>query len=152
MQRSVLALDPGLRTGWALWHNGEFTCGISDPEDTFDILDRLTNLIGEVEGSTVVVEKFTITAATGKKSSIGMNWPLELTGVARYFAYRWGLEFVQQTPAQMKQYATRTKLDAYGFWRPGREDHHMDAAGHLLLFLRKHNLIPRKTLPPQEGR
>lgn len=143
---SVLALDPGLRTGWALWHDEQFTCGISDPEDSWDVMDRLSTLLGEVEGSTVICEKFTITAATGKKSTIGMNWPLELTGVARMLAARHDLAFVQQTPAQMKTYATRAKLEAYGFWRPGREDHHMDAAGHLLLFLRKNNLIPRRAL------
>ena len=141
---SVLAVDPGLRSGMAYWScPGGFRSVIVDPEDTMDFMEAWANDHGP--GGALVVESYRITVETGKKSQ--QHWPLELIGVARYLARVNRLLFVEQTPANAKQFCPDARLRQIGFWTPGVEDHARDAARHLALYLTRKRLL---TVPPLE--
>lgn len=72
----VLAVDPGLRSGLAWWNGGEaleFCATVCDPMPT---ILRVQNSIELIDA--LVVESYTITAATAQKSQ--QHWSLELIG------------------------------------------------------------------------
>jgi hypothetical protein len=143
----VLAIDPGLRSGYAQWSKGEFKAGIADPQDMCIIIEQWANQHPGRQ-SLIVSESFHITEETGRKDQTGMHWPLELKGVARYLAFRADIAFDTQSPAQMKSFTYSdeanpyAKLKHYGFYTPGREAHARDAAGHLLLALLSRGIQP----------
>lgn len=127
----VLAVDPGLRSGLAYWHEGEFHAEIEDPMDTLDLVWRAF-----AQGvSYVVVEAYTITAATAQKSQ--QHWSLELIGAIRWMAHQFERGFVLQKPADAKNFMPDQRLKEIGFYTPGKEDHARDAARHLGLYLAK---------------
>ena len=144
---SVLAIDPGLRTGWAMWSPGKFRAGICDPEDVWDLLDRWTNewtpvpaLGGGVRRrGCLVMESYTITGETARKSQ--QPWSLELIGCGRMLAGQRGQDFALQAPSAAKKFGTDYKLKLLDMYTPGREDHARDASRHLLLHLVKAGLL-----------
>lgn len=131
----VLAVDPGLRSGWALWCpdalDPPWEARVYDPMPllafTEQELDHGLNL--------VVCEAYRITAATAQKSQ--QHWSLELIGALRWLAYKAGVEFVLQTPAEAKSFVPDQRLRDLGMWTPGKEDHARDATRHLVLALAK---------------
>lgn len=144
---SVLAMDPGLRTGMAFWAPGEWRAIIVDPEDAMDELDMWSNANGP--GAALVVESFRITPETGKKGSAdgSIYWPLQLNGIARFLARRNRLLYAEQTPADAKNFVPDERLRDVGMWSPGKEDHHRDATRHLVRFLARKRII---RVPPLE--
>lgn len=141
----VLAVDPGLRSGWAMWAGGGlFTCGIEDPDQTMDLMAEWTAAWGR--RGLLVMEKFTITAQTGRFSP--QPEPMELIGVGKYLARVNGCVFTLQTPADAKRFVPDVRLKAVDMYREGREDHARDAARHLVLRLAKEQLI---TFPTTGG-
>lgn len=143
--RFVLAVDPGLRTGWALWKDGEITGGITDPLETGDFL-KYEIQAAPLGRSEVVCESYTVTAQTAKLSQ--QYWSLELIGVARWLCHYFGAEFVEplQKPSEAKRFVPDQRLRDLGLWVPGREDHERDARRHLVLRLAKHGLIDVRPL------
>jgi hypothetical protein len=59
-----------------------------------------------------------------------------MIGVARFVALRKSAEFVLQSPADAKRFATDARLDVVEWREPG-QDHFNDACRHLMLFLCK---------------
>lgn len=146
MTAAICAMDPGLRTGFALWTPDSFTALITDPEDSWDVLDRWTNTHGGTGQSLLIVERYTITPETAKKSR--QEWSLELIGVARFLAAQRRITYGLQTPAEAKSYCPDARLRQLGMWSPGKEDHHRDATRHLVRALARRRLIQ---VPPLEG-
>lgn len=147
----VLALDPGLRSGWAKWtapHDGkpaEFSAGIADPHDFMDIILRWTNEhASETSHRTalLVCEGFIINSETHKKDQGSMQWPIELRGVARFLCLVNNIAFDTQLPSEAKNFADDAKLKRFGMHTPGREDHARDASRHLLLALLGRTIHP----------
>lgn len=136
---AVLVIDPGLRSGWAMWSDGVFICGVEDPDGIQDLMAQWAESWGP--RGLLVVEKFTITAQTGKYSP--QPEPLELTGVARYLARIHRCVFKQQMPADAKRIAPDAQLRALGWYTTGRggEDHGRDATRHLVLCLAQLGLL-----------
>lgn len=144
----ILAVDPGLRTGVVEVHASDSSGKLPDvlsacTLDPFDFLDSVWWRVADMD--LVVVERFTITAQTGKKSQLGMNWPLELTGAIKYVCRTRGIPLsTDQTPANALAFSTDTKLKSVGWWdtvRPKNgEDHIKSAACHALyaLFSMRH--------------
>lgn len=137
----VIAVDPGLKTGIAVWdsEDDDVVAHVLSPENTINFFLPWLHERSPLK-VWLVVEKFTITAQTGKMSTLGIGWPLELTGVVRAVAQRQGWEFDNsQGPAAAKKFAPDARLDAAGWLRPlraaetGSEDHARDAGRHLLL-------------------
>ena len=129
LPRRILAIDPGLKTGVALFDlfSGSMTA--------FEVGDTLGGVLEEMIGRwrpAVVAEKFTITSATVRNSAA--PWSLEWIGVARYLARKFECSFTLQLPANAKRFGTDARLKRLGWWIPGM-GHAADAQRHTLLFL-----------------
>ena len=128
---AVLAVDPGLTTGWATWHYGEpgyFT----QTEGQMEFLDQAVQIL-DIYQPEVVCEAYIITGETAKKSR--QYEPLEIIGALRWECHRRGLPFKLQTPAQAKGFATDDKLKALGWYNASKGGHSNDAARHLLTYM-----------------
>lgn len=152
----VLAIDPGKATGFAAWndrHPSEFD--FVGEASQFDVCrvaeDWMTTLTGTVHKfrPLLVIEKFTITPETAKKSR--QYEALEITGSLRYMAHDLGVPLEIQTPAQAKRFAPNKRLRQMGLYHGTKGGHANDAARHLCLALSKHGCI-RPTPITTEGR
>lgn len=136
--RRVLAVDPGVATGWAqrlpnLAAPGhrEISSGIID--DQLEFCDFAYDWAwGAVPGDVIVCESYVITASTGKYTFQPAS--LEIIGVLRWVAHRNDLLFVLQAPAK-KRFMPDSKLRSLGWWVRGSEGHDNDALRHLGVYL-----------------
>lgn len=83
-----------------------------------------------MEGSLWVVESFTITAQTARKSP--QPEPMEVIGVLKFLARRAGVRYEAQGPGAAKNFVTDAQLRKIGLYKKG-EDHARDAIRHLVL-------------------
>lgn len=134
----IVALDPGGVTGYATFRAGSFTSG-----EIPDGFDGFFEWCRGPEGNTLwwvtthlIVERFTINAATHKKDPVGIRETLDIIGGARYLAATRDITFDNtQTPTQAKTFATDSNLKAMGWHHPTEGGHANDAARHLLTHL-----------------
>lgn len=137
MSTAVLAVDPGGTTGWAsLDPTGHFQSGeVRDWLMWLRQVDRAVN----TERYTVVIERYTVTADTAKKSR--QYDALEIIGALKYICYVNGVAPpVMQYPAEGKAFGTDRKLHKVGWFSRGH-GHANDAARHLLCYSVKHGLV-----------
>lgn len=130
---TLLAIDPGLITGWFYYH--EDTHQWESGQSTFeDMAMRLENMAHGC--STFVVEKYTITTETAKKSR--QHDALEVTGMVRYFAWAEHATFVNDiTPSVSMNLASDDRLKDIGWYTRGKI-HANDAARQMFThFIRK---------------
>jgi len=139
---SILALDPGLTTGWAYhYDSGHFESGQTDFLETCTLV---ANLAATNHNLVIVSESFLITVNTAKNTQA--PWSLELIGVFRYIAQsKLGRELVLQTPANAKKFADDERLKRMGFWLPNNR-HANDAARHLLLYMASAKMLTAEQL------
>ncbi len=140
----VLAGDPGGTSGWAQARvdtpedlRSTLTRGQLNPSEFAELLRRFClnarrqRALGGTERYLLVMERFTITAVTGKLSA--QPDALELIGLSRYLAEWSGVEFdVSQAPGDAKAFAHNDALRKWGVWVPAQE-HARDAVRHLCL-------------------
>lgn len=146
----ILAIDPGLTTGWATWNTpvrpGQFESGMV--KGRYEFYEWFYGLMRmyyhEAAGYNnarvappfqIVMEKFTITLATARKSP--QPDPLYIIGHVDGIAQRDGIPLDFQLPSEAMTFATNEKLRAIDWYKPG-PDHPNDAARHLLLWIYKH--------------
>lgn len=133
---AVLAVDPGGTTGWAsLDPTGNFQSG--EVRDWLNWCSHVWRLLS-TEEYTVVVERYTVTTETAKKTR--QYDALEIIGVLRWLCHLTGSPFVMQTPSQAKSFGTDRKLHRIGWFLRGR-GHANDAARHLLCYAVTHGLV-----------
>ena len=129
----MLAVDPGLSTGWATYDTGDHESGqIKGPMEFADwfnayILDVVKDGTPDF---TVVSEAFIITVQTAKLSAA--PWSLELIGVMRWICHTHNIPFTIQKPSQAKKFSTDSKIKTVLWYKPGK-GHANDASRHLLL-------------------
>lgn len=134
----IIAIDPGLTTGVAAyrhtgipWLNGErFSSG--QVEGRFHFYKAFNTMVAWGLPIIVVMERFTITPATAKKSP--QPDPIYIIGAIERQADDLGFPFYFQTPSDAMSFATDDKLKLVGFWNRGK-GHANDAARHMLKFL-----------------
>ena len=97
----------------------------------------------------IVIEKFTISAATARKTRAGSNTAIEIIGSARWIAHARGVPFVEQTPADAMSFMTDEKLRRLGLYTPG-PDHARDAMRHLLLYLLRSGAVSGDRVLPSD--
>lgn len=138
----ILAIDPGLTTGWATFdglseETNDFRSGMVKGRYEFYewFYKQLSRFYSGMNHLTVVMERFTITAATAKKSP--QMDPLYIIGHVEAICHRDDIPFEFQLPSQAMSFATNDKLRAVNWYKPG-PGHDNDAARHLLLWLVKH--------------
>jgi hypothetical protein len=134
----IYSVDPGLASGLALLYvpdDGrieQFGSWEMPPEETEDTTLRVINLYRD-DDLRVVVERFTITPETGKKSQA--HWSLELTGSINYICRTNNAAApVLQSPGDAKNFSPNPRLKALGLWHKGGHGHALDALRHGLLY------------------
>ena len=85
----------------------------------------------------VIIESFTINAATHRKDPAGVHAALNIIGALQYECTRHRVPFVLRSPSGAKAFATDDKLRKVGWWNPSVGGHANDAARHLLTWLTK---------------
>lgn len=139
----LIAQDPGKMTGIATWdtrtetfESFEFTV----PE-YFDWIHNTVHA-ANAEGEKIILisESFIITVQTAKNTAA--YWSLELIGVMKFLAHRYGLDMVTlQTPAVAKRFMNDQKLKHVGWFKKGTAGHANDAARHLGTYAAQRKLI-----------
>lgn len=132
----VVGVDPGLATGM---------CRVF-PAHGFELawtLDHLTASdwivkCAEHYGPRVV---FAVEEFVPRRGAIDwMPESVEVTGVAKWAAWKYGCGVTMQTPADAKAFVTNDRIRSLGWWERGQSDHARDAARHVLLFLARSGL------------
>lgn len=138
----VVGIDPGLATGLVsvnIDDDGNLGAVEAYELDQMGLGHYMETLYGQWRSlgtkPTIVIESFTITAATAKNSPA--PWSLENIGVVRYFSQKADFPLVFQTPAQAKRLATDDILKAAGLYFKGNgfKGHANDAARHVVTYL-----------------
>jgi hypothetical protein len=86
----------------------------------------------------LVIEKFTITNETAKKSR--QYDALNIIGVFRHYSYMSDWPLTLQSPGSAKKLGTDDRLKDLGWYTPGK-GHANDAARHLLLYCVNNEII-----------
>lgn len=141
MLDAVLAVDPGGTTGWALWNREDGLAAVG--EDDFEHFTRRVdnwsrNMSIRGFSGAIVCERYTIGKGTLEKTR--QNTPLEIIGVCRYFALKYGHNFELQSPSDAKSFTTNEKLKRLGWYTRGKQ-HGNDAVRHLVLYLAKMRIL-----------
>jgi len=140
---AIIAVDPGKRTGVAVWRQDlgidmfEFEVG-----EFFDFIHTwVHNLHAQGYDIRIVYEAFIITVNTAKNTQA--SWSLELIGVLKFLAHRYQLPTTKQAPAVGKTFGTDGKLRYLGWFRKGKgwSGHANDAARHLATYAAQRGLI-----------
>lgn len=144
MTNLLIAIDPGKASGFAVLDYtdlDDIKINYSDELDQMTVISEVDVLLGdaeELEGTfEIVMEKFTITAQTGKNTN-AENWSPEIIGAVKYLAWKYGVTFSEQTPAEAKNFVPNERMKAVGIWHKGGEGHARDALRHGVLYLVKH--------------
>ena len=135
---TIIAVDPGLTTGWAaLYPDGEFRSG--ETKGSYPFLRTVHGLLsaGAFDWH-VVVERYTITPETIKKSR--QTEALEIIGALKFFTQHYGAGFSMQSPAEAKSFATDAKLRRVRWFQQGL-GHANDASRHLLCYAVRNGLV-----------
>ena len=135
----VWGWDPGMTTGWCHLsvHDddlGVFDCGEADHLQVGNMLYDNPSLMAAVSKPievVFVVEKFTM--SPGKTQQ---PWSLETTGLIRYFATRYHIEFVEVRPSEHKPLIKDEVVKRAGLWQPG-QGHAMDSVRCVMYYLIK---------------
>lgn len=125
MKIKVLALDPGITTGFATL---DFS-GAVKPDQVKCDHRAFYDFLVELNPDTVVFERFVYQ----RRDKVEL-WPVEVIGIIRLYAEQFEVPLFAQTPSQAKNFMTVDKLKAMGLWQTGL-GHGMDAVRHLLYYL-----------------
>lgn len=141
----VLAIDPGLRTGWVTWARDENQVLAWGEDDEYDFCARVDRWLAATGPRvTVVAEAFVITRETAKKSQ--QPYSLYVLGAVRYLSMKHGAEGPRlRSAADAKGFATNDKLRRLGWYRRGA-GHATDAHRHLLVWAVEEGHVPARLL------
>jgi hypothetical protein len=137
----LIAIDPGDLSGWAVIETENGRIIESDELTEFEVSDSVEYWLKREPDVTIVMEKFTITTETAKKSP--QPTAMYIIGAVRFLYNKYQDKVVPlQTPADAKSFSTNEKLKAVGLWHVGGEGHAKDALRHALLWMVRHNELP----------
>lgn len=147
----VFSVDPGLASGIALLST------VDDPdiiqmgswemtqEETEDATQRIIDTYKDDFDLRIVIERFTITAETAKKSP--SPWSLELIGSIKYICRINGMPVpTLQTPTDAKNFVPNARLKALGLWHKGGHGHALDALRHAVLYAVKNGYRDKRLI------
>lgn len=144
---TVIAVDPGLTTGWAvLYPDGEFRSG--ETKGSFAFLKTVYGLLRDRAFDWhIVCERYTITPETIKKSR--QTDALEIIGTLKFLTTYYDAGWSMQNPSEAKNFATDAKLRRVRWYRQGL-GHANDASRHLLCYAVNHKMIDVSKLMGEE--
>jgi RNAse (barnase) inhibitor barstar len=121
---TLIALDPGVTTGYVIEQTDVLEHGQCKPDAVWDLLDDLTRPL------VIVCESFQYR----RQQLNAVLTPVEVIGVVKeYVRQHPDVELHFQTPAMAKSYWNDQRLKMYGLWFTG-EQHARDAARHILYY------------------
>ena len=138
----IMGIDPGGVTGYALWQNGKIVADWTGQQEPYPFLvDAHLWIRNAPDDGYLVVERYTITAATAKKSQ--QPEALEQIGALRYLAKsERGWDLHMQMPSQAMTLIPDARLKALGWYIPGEAGKHAnDALRHVAFFAAKNTLL-----------
>ncbi len=129
--RTIVAIDPGKTTGWAIRHaSGHREAG--QIEGAVMAMAWVWSVFNSAHGSSpvLVVENFVPRggALTTQPDA------LHIIGFIKGMCHIYGWGFILQSPAEAKSFSTNEKLKRAGWWVVG-QDHARDALRHLMRHL-----------------
>lgn len=138
---TLLAIDPGKKTGWSeiQYDESTFNLVVTAELDVDEVFETLLNGIDDPEAhhpDVIVIEDFRITVGTGKLGS--PDWSLRLIGAVEYLGFKYDIPVVKQFPSNAKAFSTNEKLRAVGMWHKGGAGHANDSLRHAMLYMVKH--------------
>ena len=135
----ILALDPGVTTGWALFTKGapdeRYTSGQVGPEDriwTFLESSRFASAQFTPDLELIVMERFQYRNALPKADLT----PVKVIGIVEEWSRQRNVPVVLQTPSQ-RLWFTDERLETLGLLKTPKSSwpHANDAMRHLLVYL-----------------
>lgn len=131
----ILALDPGLTTGWAVYekipiHDLRYRSGQVHQDDVWNLLESSHFARDEPAITRLVVERFQYRPHLPK---VHLS-PVEVIGVVKEWARQHEVDITWQTPAEGKFYYTDKRLKELDVYTPGKP-HANDAMRHLWYFI-----------------
>lgn len=117
-----------------LWH---------DELDVADVIPALRGIMNAYPSVEVVVERFTVTAATAKKSP--QQWSSEIIGTVKQTMRDFGRseeEIYFQKPADAMNLFPNKALQKLGYWHKGGKDHANDSIRHALTYMAGNGWMP----------
>lgn len=145
MSNLLITIDPGKASGFAVLDYTDLSdikilqsAELTQMDTIFEVDTLLSDAdeLDNVASYEIVMEKFTITAQTGKNTN-AENWSPEIIGAVKYLAWKYGVKFSEQTPAEAKNFVPNERMKAVGIWHVGGEGHARDALRHGVLYLVK---------------
>lgn len=132
----VLSFDPGGTTGWCVMdkQDDKKMPGILVERGDFPGWDKVDELIQKFEPDVVTYEVFRLYAYKAQSKSWDTFLVVEVIGVIKFLCRKYGIEIVEQTPSQGKQFFNTDKMKALGLYQS--VTHINDATGHALYFLK----------------
>lgn len=145
--RCILAVDPGLTTGYA-WHRlGDPKPVIVDETDFHTFLTFAEDRLRAAQTECLIVcESYTITIQTIRYSR--QPTALETIGALKYLAGKYQATMLLQAPSLAKNLVPNDRLKALGWYTPGK-DHGRDATRHLATWMAAegHLVLPASPTP-----
>ncbi len=134
----ILALDPGVTTGFSLYDQANPIDGRSWQQ--LCTHDGFIGELNEVWPNIIVMETFVHTHRTGVDYT-----PVEFIGLTKWFCERRSVVLIEQTPAYGKAFFDNDKLKRLGVYVPNKP-HAMDASRHLYQFMMKSGIFDMRLL------
>ena len=134
MTRTIIALDPGGTTGWAVWQGDQINVGHWGPDDHhLTLFDNLG--FYQTSEYHIVCESFEYRQHARANVNLVSK---EYIGIVKLFQQermsKLPNQYVKfQTAAQAKGFVTDSKIKASHLWTPGMR-HAMDAMRHLIYY------------------
>jgi len=139
--RTIIWVDPGKSTGWALWNTlGTFASG---QDDAFSVECELHSITSSAANRLAIGwEQYLITGNRVKHDDSALLVIGYLEWVTRYYS----CQVLKPMPSSARNLGQDGgKLEILGWRVPGRKDANA-AAAHLLAYLLREGLLPPETL------
>lgn len=132
----VLSFDPGGATGWCVMEkcDDKKMPGILIDRGEFPGWDSVEDIIVKFEPDIITYEVFRLYSYKAQSKSWDTFLVVEVVGVIKFLCRQFGIEIVEQTPSQGKQFFNTDKLKALGLYQS--VTHINDATGHALYYLK----------------
>ena len=133
---TLLAIDPGETTGYAIYKNGKIIC--EEIQVGLHNLKQIWDLIDSCKLDVVVCEDYIIYGSKAKMHAWNKLVTPQIIGAIRLSCELLKVPLYMQMASTAKGFCNDTKLKEWGFWIKGH-DHSRDAIRHVIYFLLFHN-------------
>lgn len=134
----VLWCDPGGMTGIAIYSGGHFAADEYAFQDACFLVDGWCMANGK--GLWIGWERYAPIPGRPQKDA---HTALEPIGVMRYLATLHGCRILPEAQQHTPDRADRERLQALGWWVPGKDDA-QSAAAHMLRWMMREHLLPAR--------